>query len=311
VAVDLLAGSRLGLQLWRVDGLLSCSESPLTRNFSWWRRTSEFLQDRLFRDSWPAQLTTQFLPPSFRIWQEQVILPKPLGSTDRLRLAFATDFHAGPLTPPASIEAACAALTEAAPDLILLGGDFVSLASRHAHRLRDPFRSLSAPLGVYAVLGNHDHWAGAADVSRMLEDAGVTLLTNASHVLPAPYENTLLIGLDDHLAGYPDPERPAWRSDAATLLLIHQPSGLLDAGNRPFDLALAGHTHGGQILLPGGIALVVPQGALSRRHVAGRYELPGKRVLLVSVGIGNSGLPIRLGPTPEILLLDVLGTTAD
>ena len=277
----------------------------MTRNFSWRRRISEYLQDKIFRDSWPAVLTAQFLRPSFRIWREHVSLPKPLGSAGRLRIAFATDFHAGPLTPPASIEAACMALAEAAPDLILLGGDFVSLASRHVARLQAPFRSLSAPLGVFAVLGNHDHWAGAAAVGGVLEDAGVTLLTNASQALPAPFQNTLLVGLDDHISGYPDPERPVWSSDAATILLIHQPSGLVDAGDRPFDVAVAGHTHGGQILLPGGFAPVVPQGALSRRHLAGRYELTGGRVLLVSVGIGNSGLPIRLGPIPEILLLEV------
>jgi predicted MPP superfamily phosphohydrolase len=153
--------------------------------------------------------------------------------------------------------------------------------------------------------GITDHWAGALAVSSELQSAGITLLTNASQALPAPYQNTLLVGLDDHVSGYPDPGRPTWCPDAATILLIHQPSGLLDAGDRPFDVAIAGHTHGGQILLPGGFAPVVPQGALSRRHLAGRYELPGERVLLVSVGIGNSGLPIRLGPTPEILLLEI------
>lgn len=279
----------------------------MTRNFSWWRRTSEYLQDQVFRDTWPAALTAKFIRPSFRIWREQVTLSKSLGNADHLRLGFASDFHAGPLTPVASIEAACTALVAGSPDLILLGGDFVSLADRHVHRLREPFRLLSAPLGIFAVLGNHDHWAGAAAVSSMLQDLGITLLTNSSRVLPAPYQNTLIAGLDDHISGNPDPGGPQWDSAAATILLIHQPSGLLDAADHPFDVALAGHTHGGQIQLPGGFALVVPQGALSRRHLAGRYQLRDGGALFVSVGIGNSGLPLRLGPTPEILLLDVFG----
>jgi uncharacterized protein len=282
---------------------------PLTRNFSWWRRTSEYLQDQIFRESWPAALTSQFLSPSFRVWQERIDLRKPLGSAPHLRIGFATDFHAGPLTPPDSIRAACQALAAARPDLILLGGDFVSLAARHAARLLDPFRSLTPPLGVFAVLGNHDHWAGAPEVTRVLGDAGVTLLTNRSHRLPGPFGRTLLAGLDDHISGYPDPTGIGWDDDSTTILLIHQPSGLLDTGNRPFDLALAGHTHGGQIHLPGGYAPVVPQGALSRRYLRGRYALESGGDLLVSSGIGNSGLPIRLGPTPEIILCELVAPT--
>jgi predicted MPP superfamily phosphohydrolase len=144
-------------------------------------------------------------------------------------------------------------------------------------------------------------------VSRILELAGVIFLTNRSHRLPPPYHRTLLVGLDDHMSGHPDPTGPEWDEASFTILLMHQPSGLLDAANRPFDIALAGHTHGGQILLPGGFAPVVPQGSLSRRYLAGRFGLDRARHLLVSVGLGNSGLPIRLGPTPEIVVCDLIG----
>jgi uncharacterized protein len=279
----------------------------LTRNFPWWRRASEYLQYRLFQDAWPAKLGRLIWPPAFRVWQERLQLTKPLGTAPRLRLAFASDFHAGPLTPPETIHTACSAILAASPDLIVLGGDFVSLASRHARRLLEPLGSLHAPLGVVAVLGNHDHWAGAEIVGAVLEEAGVTLLTNRSHRFPAPFENTLVVGLDDHLSGYPDAATPTWDPAAVTILAIHQPSGLLDAGDRHFDVVLAGHTHGGQILLPGGFAPVVPEGRYSRCYLAGRYTLAGGGQLMVSVGIGNSGLPIRLGPTPEILICDLHG----
>jgi uncharacterized protein len=202
---------------------------------------------------------------------------------------------------------ACLGLNEAKPDLILLGGDFASLNARHTARLRDSLGSLSAPLGVFAVLGNHDHWAGAAAVAAVLEQAGVTLLTNRSHRLPPPYEGTLLVGLDDHLSGNPDSSAVEWDEASATVLLIHQPSGILDADGHRFDLALAGHTHGGQIQLPGGYAPVVPEGALSRLYLAGRYRLDHGGQLLVSVGLENSGLPIRLGPVPEIIVCDLIG----
>lgn len=261
-------------------------------------------------DTWPAALVSRLRAPPFRIWHERVELRKPLGASDRLRVGFASDFHAGPFTPPASIESACRALMEASPDLVLLGGDFVSLAARHATSLHAPLRSLSAPFGVFAVLGNHDHWAGAEAVAAILESAGVRLLTNRSHRLAPPFHRTLVVGLDDHISGEPDPTLPEWDETSATVLLVHQPSGLLDAGNRPFDLALAGHTHGGQILLPGGFAPVVPQGALSRRYLAGRYRLEGGRHLLVSVGLGNSGLPVRVGPASEVVICDIIGGNA-
>jgi predicted MPP superfamily phosphohydrolase len=279
----------------------------LTRNFGWWRRASEYIQDLLYRNTWPAAWTSRIWRPSFRVWHERIELPKPLGSAPQLRLGFAADFHAGPLTPPDSIRAACEALTAAKPDLILLGGDFVTVAPRHVTRVQELIGGLRAPLGVFAVLGNHDHWAGAQVVEAALRDAGVEFLINRSHRLRAPFENVLLAGLDDHLTGHPDPEGPQWDPTATTILLIHSPSGLLDAGDRPFDIALAGHTHGGQIHLPGGFAPVVPKGAFSRRYLAGRYALPGGARLLVTVGIGNSSIPIRLGPVPEVLICDLVG----
>jgi predicted MPP superfamily phosphohydrolase len=78
---------------------------------------------------------------------------------------------------------------------------------------------------------------------------------------------------------------------------------VLDAGDRPYDVALAGHTHGGQIVLPGGLAPVAPQGALSRRYRAGRYDLTGGRTLLVSRGIGHGALPFRIGAPSDVILL--------
>lgn len=279
----------------------------MPRNFGWWRRTSERLQDLIFQDRWPAAIAGRLFPPAFRVWEEHLVLRKPLGSAPTLRIAFGTDFHAGPLTPPATITAACEALTAARADLILLGGDFVSLASRHARQLTAPFSSLRAPLGVHAVLGNHDHWAGADAVTAALEAAGVNLLSNRSLHLPAPWEHTLLVGIDDHISGYPEAGSAQWNPELATILLVHQPSGLLDIGDRRFDLALAGHTHGGQITLQGGFAPVVPEGALSRTYLAGRYALEHGGTFCVSVGIGNSGLPLRFGPTPEILICDLVG----
>jgi hypothetical protein len=144
------------------------------------RKWSEHVQDRLFGDSWPAAVARRLWKPSFRVWQERIDLPKSLGSAGRLRIAFGSDFHAGPLTPLDAIESACLVMQESSPDLILLGGDFVSLSARHARRLVEVFRTLRAPGGIFAVLGNHDHWAGDSVISSILLDGGIGVLTNRS-----------------------------------------------------------------------------------------------------------------------------------
>jgi predicted MPP superfamily phosphohydrolase len=243
-------------------------------------------------------------------WRERVELPKSLGRHNLLRVAFASDLHAGRMTPTGTIVSACEALMAAEPDLILLGGDYVCSFSGELDAILPALARLKAPCGVFAVLGNHDHSAGAALISSRLESCGIRVLCNKSVQLPEPFSNVLLVGLDDYLGGQPRAAEAQWDGQCATVLLIHQPSGLLDAGDRPFDLALAGHTHGGQITLPGGRAPMAASGPLSRMYRAGRYGLSEGRVLCVSVGVGQSLLPLRLGPRTEVLLLELVGTSA-
>jgi predicted MPP superfamily phosphohydrolase len=276
-------------------------------NFTWRRRAWEGAQALLMRSDWPAELASRFIPPSIVVRQQTFALPKSLGSTPTMRIGFASDFHAGPTTPLKTIELACAALRDAAVDLILLGGDFVSLRGRDAERLLSPLREVEAPLGKFAVLGNHDLWSNPEPVLSVLERADIHHLHNAGVRLPAPYERTMVAGLDDHLSGAPDASRIAWDPTLTTLLLIHQPTGILDAAGRPFDLAFAGHTHAGQVVLPGGIALVVPDGALSRQYLYGPYKIGPEQHLLVSGGVGNSTIPIRLGVPPEVVICTVNG----
>ncbi|MFN9629635.1 MAG: metallophosphoesterase [Cyanobacteriota bacterium] len=245
-------------------------------------------------------------PAAVRRWREQIPLAKSLGERHLLRVAFASDLHAGRMTPPGTIASAVEALMEASPDLILLGGDFVCSRAQDLEPVLPSLRRLRAPAGVFAVMGNHDHGADVGTITAQLEAHGITVLRNRSVPLAEPFGNVLLVGLDDHLGGRPCAAAAHWDASRVTLLLIHQPSGLLDAGDRPFDIALAGHTHGGQITLPGGWAPVAASGTLSRRYPGGRYALPEDRVLCVSVGVGHSLLPFRMGPRTEVLLLDLV-----
>jgi predicted MPP superfamily phosphohydrolase len=280
----------------------------LIRNYHGVRRFTEELLAALMPNSWPARLAVR-LGVSLEVVVErhEVTIPE-LGDVPPLSIAFASDFHAGPTTPHELLSRAADALAALRPDLLLLGGDFVSLRADYAGELLHLLGDIPAPLGRYTVLGNHDHWAGTGHIEAAIRAAGIEVLTNRHVRLPRPYGHVSVCGLDDHTSGHPDGAAALDGAGTVRLLLMHAPSGLLDISGRAFSLALCGHTHGGQIALPGGRPLVVPHGALSRRHLAGRYELEGGRTLLVSRGVGFSTLPFRWNSPPDILSVTLRGS---
>ena len=231
-----------------------------------------------------------------------VSLPSPARP---LRIAYASDLHAGPATDPDLLEEAYRALRAAEPDVLLLGGDFVSIDKAAVETVAPALGSIPAPYGRFAVLGNHDWWCGAEYITACLESAGINVLTNRSARLVPPYQWVSVCGLDDHWLGQPDAKAATDGADGYRVVLMHAPSGLLDLGTHRFDLALCGHTHGGQIALPGGVPLIVPQGALSRRYARGRFDLGDQRTLVVSLGVGCVGLPFRLFSDPEIIVVEL------
>jgi uncharacterized protein len=260
---------------------------------------------------WPTALLSGLgLSPTLQVLESEVESHRPLGTAAALRIGFASDLHAGPTTHPEQIDRAMAALAAARPDIILLGGDFVGHRPSDVRRLIPGLRSLTAPLGLFAVLGNHDNNTHPELVADTLRGAGVRVLINEAVTLPAPFQRTRLAGLDDHGTGAPDASSFLRDDGGTTILMIHQPSGVLDAEGASFQLALAGHTHGGQIVLPNGFAPITPSGALSRRYLAGRYVLPTGGTLLVSRGVGASTVPMRVNAPADLLLVTLRGSTA-
>ena len=267
------------------------------------------MESTLFRGGWAFRLA-RALGARARVGTTRFRVAVLPPGTPPLTIAYASDFHAGQTTDPAVLEAACAALRAAAADLLLLGGDFVTHDPAAADALAAELGRIPAPLGRFAVLGNHDWWAGAPRVRTALESAGIPVLTNRCVPLPAPYQAVWICGLDDHWSGRPDPVAATRGADGVRVVLMHAPSGLLDLRDERFDLALCGHTHGGQVALPGGTPLIVPHGALSRRYARGRFDLSGGRTLLVSVGLGCVVLPLRLFARPEIMVCELTAWSA-
>ncbi len=263
------------------------------------------LYNFLYPHDWPARLVRQLGCRAKLKVREHTVAVRSIGGPAPLRVAYASDFHAGPMTDGGIIAGACDALRAAAPDVLLLGGDFVEHDAAQIEWVAPLLGAVPAPAGRFAVLGNHDWWTDARRITDALERAGVQVLVNRNVRLAEPYENVWICGLGDPWGSRPDPAASFEGASGVRLLLMHSPSGLLDVGPFSFDLALCGHTHGGQIALPGGIPIIVPHGPLSRRYARGRFEVGGGRAMIVSCGVGCSALPLRVFADPEILVCTI------
>jgi predicted MPP superfamily phosphohydrolase len=225
-------------------------------------------------------------------------LPRPLV------VAFASDLHAGPTTHPELFDQLAEQIRRARPDLLLLGGDYVSLGARHVARLA-PFLDAvagAAPLGTYAVAGNHDIWHGRAPIEAALRAAGVRVLVNQNVRLPAPFGMVSVCGIDEPWTGAPSASATFADAGAVRIYLMHSPDGMWHLTGETFALGLAGHTHGGQVATPAGRPVVRPNGPLSRQYCHGRYDFPAHGPLIVSRGVGCSMLPLRINANPELVL---------
>jgi predicted MPP superfamily phosphohydrolase len=266
------------------------------------RRKLEMILDRFFRPGrWATRASYAFGLQSGRpVHVDRHEVPVARTNAARpLRVAFASDFHAGATTSARVLASACAALDALEPDVVLLGGDFVSVRADDIRALAPLLAPVRAPFGKFGVFGNHDLRANRELLADALAAAGVRMLVNEVVRLPAPHDDVSIVGLDDPIRGTPRGE-VLDAADGMRILLMHAPDGLLAVGNRHFDLALCGHTHGGQIVLPGGSMPYLPHGTLSREYPVGLFHLEAGRTLLVSRGVGCSTVPVRFGCPSEV-----------
>jgi predicted MPP superfamily phosphohydrolase len=231
-----------------------------------------------------------------------LVISKEVRRDKPLVIAFASDLHAGPTTHPEIFSDLFDRLAEIRPDVLLLGGDFVSGKAIYADVLAEHLSRCIPPLGKYAVLGNHDLWTDELQLTRLLAAAGVEVLVNRNVALPAPFDSVSICGIDDPWTGNADAARAFKDANPIRIFLTHSPDGLLLLNDEKFDVGFAGHTHGGQIALRDGTPLFVAEGPLSRAYSQGRFEIEGNGPLIVGRGIGCSNLPIRINAHPELVI---------
>ena len=232
--------------------------------------------------------------------ETEVELAQLAPAFDRLRILFVSDVHAGSFVSPKTLAATFQRLLATEPDVILVGGDLVTAALEEFAESREAFAKLRAPMGVFAVLGNHDHYTRDPDRLRdMIENVGIRVLHNQSVALRRGDASLSLVGVDDLVAGQPNLESALAGTQAPVLLLTHNPDLAFDAARAGVALMLSGHTHGGQIRVPG-LPVLVRQSRY--RLDEGRYRV-GPMDLLVSRGLGATGLPVRFACPPEAVLI--------
>ena len=270
----------------------------------------ERLYDFLYKGGWPSWLARPLgLQGRLRLERRDLTIAADPPPMPRLRIAFVSDLHGGPGTHPATIRRACRLLAESKPDLLLLGGDFVSFHARHVNGVvLESIAAIPAPLGKLAVLGNHDLIADDDYLVERLATVGVRTLVNENVRLATPYDRVWVCGLDNTEQGTPDGTRALAGADGIRIILMHSPDGLTALGGESFAVAFTGHVHGGQFVLPGGKSLISSKGPLSQKYLYGGFfelGLPGERLLIVSRGIGQGSLPMRFRANPEVHVCDL------
>ena len=238
-----------------------------------------------------------------------------------LRIAALADIHAcEPWMSASRIADIVARTMQLRPDLIVLLGDYME-ALGDGYRSRalsvrewvEPLAALRAPLGVYAVLGNHDWWFDAKAVRQGLTGAGIPVLENRAIKISRDGHEFWLAGLGDQLAhrkggtwqGEDDLDATlAQIGDAApAILLAHEPD-IIARVPRRVALTLSGHTHGGQVYVPYLGAPWIDTSPFGKRHPYGHFVEKGRN-LVISGGLGLTARPIRFMMPPEITLVSV------
>jgi predicted MPP superfamily phosphohydrolase len=223
-----------------------------------------------------------------------------------VRILQLTDVHVGWTTPKQILDDAVEVAHRLKPSLVALTGDYVNHSLKHVDRLSAFIARLPQP--VFATLGNHDHWSGAKGVTEALEKGGARVLFNELVELDVGGFKMPVIGFDDGRTDNADAAKAFSKlaKGAHPLVLTHYPNTADDAAVRAPSFVIAGHTHGGQVHVPGVTRWFSRMAG--HRYLAGMYALEDQGHLYVSAGIGASldGLRGGRAAMPEIAVYDLM-----
>jgi predicted MPP superfamily phosphohydrolase len=255
-------------------------------------------------------------PSRPRIVRRDFVLPRWPERMNGFTIALLSDFHYDPYFSVHPLRRAIPLVNGLRPDLIVLTGDFVSvpvfgdeskgaIAAEPCARL---LCQMTAPNGLWAVLGNHDVDTDPDRVTHALQGEGIRVLVNQSVAIERLGARVWLAGVDDVMNGSANLTTTLQNVPAseAVVLLAHEPDFADEASKFPIDLQLSGHSHGGQVRIPLLPPLFLPE--LAKKYIWGSYRVGGLS-LYTNAGLGTVNIPVRLNCPPEITLL-TLGNSA-
>jgi predicted MPP superfamily phosphohydrolase len=263
------------------------SEAPIRQFAGNWSKTARFAMDEA---------------NSLSLERVEIRLKRLPKNLDGLKIIHLSDTHHGPLTGLDHIKRVVKVANRLKPDLFLLTGDYVSHEREYIPPVAAVLGKLKAKYGIYACLGNHDHWTDADLVTHMFRGEGINFLINEGLRFEARGSSFWLAGVDDYMVGKTDVPAALRGSfpDEMKLLLAHNPIIFREAARSGIDLTLSGHTHGGQINLRDEEKRILPR----RKLKAGLHKRRNSQVYITR-GIGTVVVPMRYQCPPEISLLEL------
>ena len=251
---------------------------------------------------------------SFFLEPKNIVVERVDITLDRLpeafhgfRIAQISDIHFGPYMGKSGVERAVRLAQSFQPDLLILTGDFTSHpfgkpngleGARYAEPCADVLATMQT-IPKIAILGNHDHWNNANIVEGALNERGIEVLRNRSVPMERGKSRIWIAGIDDAIARAADLPQAlrAVPATEATILLAHEPDFADHAAHFPVDVQFSGHSHGGQVRVPGIGALVLP--TMAHKYPIG-LNLVGRLQVYTNRGLGVINPPVRFHCPPEV-----------
>ena len=242
-------------------------------------------------------------PHNYEVTETDIFIRDLPGRFEGFRITQITDVHHSRIVGIDQVRRVVELAQTTKPDLFVLTGDYTTTYRRYVEPCAEALGVLNAPEGVWAILGNHDHYTDPELTTRALAYRKITVLNNANTIVRRGPDVLQLAGVDDWSWNGSDWKRALYGLNPRQpiVLLSHQPTVFDLEEARAASLILSGHTHGGQIKLPviGTPARFVTQ---HLKYASGLFKRAESQ-LYVSRGTGVIGLPVRLGVKPEIAVL--------